>query len=60
MEVLEKGWLAFSQKEGGYTCPWDLKVAILGPFGDDAVISLPKYANSNCPFQNEPNMVLDF
>ena len=60
VQVLEKGWLEFSKKEGGYTCPWDLKMEILGPFGDDAVISLPKCANSNGSFQKEPNIVLDF
>jgi len=35
VQVLEKGWLAFSKKEDGYNCPWDLKVTLLGPFGDD-------------------------
>ena len=35
VEVLETGWLEFSKKEDGNECPWDLKVAILGPFGDN-------------------------
>ena len=41
VKVLDKGWRAYSEKEGGHACPFDLKLAILGPFGDDAVISLP-------------------
>ena len=32
MEVLEIGWDEFSKKDGGYECPWDLKVIFLGPF----------------------------
>ena len=60
VQVLEMGRLEFTKKEGGYAGPWDLKMAILGPFGDDAVISLPKCANSNGSFQKEPNIVLDF
>ena len=60
VKVLDKGWRAYSEKEGGHACPFDLKLAILGPFGDAAAISLHKYANNYFSFQNEPNMVLDF